>query len=249
MREAMSRVILCLGCHRSGTSLIARSLECLGAELGPRAKWSGPDNPDFAEDQDILGVDQAAMYYALGTWDSPAPLDWYTLPTLIASNFATRVRGLVSERISQYPIWALKEPRMARLLPFWRPLFESLEVEVSVVHAVRHPMAVARSLEKRNDIPIATGLNLWYEYTTRAREDADPMWKTVTTRYEKMMTDPVMQIERIGRALGLEMNRVAAQSFERETVDIDLWHQGASHEILPPKVQTLWQQVRREAMT
>jgi hypothetical protein len=248
VREAMSRVILVLGMHRSGTSLIARSLECLGVELGPRANWSGPDNPDFAEDQDILGIDQAAMYFTLGTWDSPAPLDWYTLPTLITSNFANRVRGLIAERIARHPVWGIKEPRMCRLLPFWRPMFETLGCEISVVHVVRHPMAVARSLEKRNSIPIDTGLALWHEYTTRAREDVDPAWKTVTTRYESMMTDPVAQIERIGRGLDLEMNKDAAVTFQDQVVDLNLWHNGTSHEILPSKVQTLWYQMRREAM-
>jgi hypothetical protein len=47
--------------HRSGTSLVTKSLEALGVELGPRSSWGGADNPNFAEDLDVLALDEAAL--------------------------------------------------------------------------------------------------------------------------------------------------------------------------------------------
>ena len=53
----MSRIILVLAMHRSGSSLVTKSLECLGVELGDRAEWYGEDNVSgFWEDLDILAI-------------------------------------------------------------------------------------------------------------------------------------------------------------------------------------------------
>ena len=70
------------------------------------------------------------------------------------------------------------------MLPFWRPVFEQAGVEVSVVHVLRHPMAVALSLRKRG-VSIERGLALWLEHVVRAREDVDPGWRNVTVEYPK----------------------------------------------------------------
>ena len=57
-----SRIILILGPHRSGTSLVAKSMTCLGAALGERAEWYGPDNPSgFWEHQDVLAINEAIL--------------------------------------------------------------------------------------------------------------------------------------------------------------------------------------------
>ncbi len=244
----MSHVLLVLGCHRSGTSLIARSLECLGAELGPEAKWSGPDNPDFAEDQDVLAINKSLMAHIGSDWGSPRPLDWSPLGAMLASESNRQVRALIAERLTRYPLWALKEPRLCRLLPFWKPIFYALGCKVSIVHAIRHPMAVARSLERRNQIPIATGLELWLEYTRRAFEDVDPAWGSVTVEYDLMMSVPLAQVARIGNVLGLTILGDATVKFAQETVDGALWHEVIENDAgLPDDVAALWRWVRREA--
>jgi hypothetical protein len=213
------RIILCLGMHRSGTSLIANSLECLGAELGPRAHWAGPDNPkSFGEDIDILSANESLLRFAQSAWDNPDPVIYNVrLPSPFIK--------FISDRLGQFPIWGLKEPRMCRLLPVWRPVFEEVGCEVSVVHAVRHPMEVARSLYKRNGIPIERGLALWLEYTKRAHEDSDPAWKSVTVSYTNMALIPGEEITRIGAALGLTPNAEKIRVFAKDFVSDDLRHE------------------------
>lgn len=244
----MSHVILVLGCHRSGTSLVARSLKCLGAELGPRAQWSGPDNvTGFWEDQDVLRINQTLMAYTGSTWDSSKPLDWQFVDAIPDGEFRRRVSALIAGRLARYPLWALKEPRLCRLLPFWRRIFYAIGCKVSVVHVVRHPMAVARSLEKRNGIPTDQGLALWAEYTRNAHEDVDAAWKACTVNYDAMMVSPERQVQRIGEKLGLPLNEPAAHSFAMHFVNDELWHQVADDTVLPPAVGALWKQVSDEA--
>ena len=51
----------------------------------------------------------------------------------------------------------LKDPRTLLALPFWR----ASEVPYRVVGIVRHPLAVARSLESWRGTPLAEGIALW----------------------------------------------------------------------------------------
>ena len=175
--ELSGRLVLVLGCHRSGTSVVAQSLTCLGAELGPKSQWSGADNPSgFAEDLDVLAIDEILLTMLGIPWFNAEPIDWPP-QSRDMTRLGAFVTKLVRERLRQFPLWAVKEPRLCRLLPFWRPVFAAVGCSVSVVHVVRHPLAVAQSMLHRNGIPIESGLAVWLAYTRAARADADPAWR------------------------------------------------------------------------
>lgn len=233
----MSRLILVLGCHRSGTSVVARSLECLGAELGPRASWGGPDNPDFAEDQDVLAINEITLNLAAMRWDR-------TSICVPRYNFALEYEAVtvLLRRLSRYPIWALKEPRMCRLLPFWRPAFEEAKAEVSVVEVVRHPLAVAHSLKARNDIPIAAGLALWLDHVCCYLCDRDPAWPWVTVEYDRFLADPGTALARIAFELSL-----ALQSSPPVLRPELRHHVFTAADILPAPIAAAWQAAQERA--
>jgi hypothetical protein len=227
----MSRLIMVLGMHRSGTSVVARSLECLGAELGARASWSGHDNPDFAEDMDVLATNEMTLHLAGYDWRSRS----IDIPRY---NMALEHEALLllRYRLSRYPVWALKEPRLCRLLPFWTPLFREAKCAVSVVEVVRHPLAVAHSLKARNDIPIADGLALWLDHVHCYLRDRNPAWPWVTVEYDRMIDDETLQLPRIARALGLTVH----EPIPRYVRD-DLRHHTVAGAPLPPEVDVAWQ--------
>ena len=241
--ELSGRLVLVLGCHRSGTSVVAQSLTCLGAELGPKSQWSGADNPSgFAEDLDVLAIDEILLTMLGIPWFNAEPIDWPP-QSRDMTRLGAFVTKLVRERLRQFPLWAVKEPRLCRLLPFWRSVFAAVGCSVSVVHVVRHPLAVAQSMLHRNGIPIESGLAVWLAYTRAARADADPAWPAATVCYEDLMTDPATQIARIGATLGLPIDVGATQLFARDSVRLDLWHQEGDGP-LPPGVAAEWAAAR-----
>ncbi len=227
----MSRLILVLGCHRSGTSVVARSLECLGAALGPRASWSGPDNPDFAEDMDVLAVNEMTLQLAELRWDSPR-LD---IPRF---NMAVEYEALVllQRRLTRHPVFALKEPRMCRLLPFWKPLFSETNCAVSVVEVVRHPLAVAHSLKARNGIPIERGLALWLDHVRCYLRDRDAAWPWFTMEYDQFLADPICELLLLASAFDLTV-----LDHLRPLVRPELRHHAFTDAPLPPAVDAAWQ--------
>lgn len=245
-----SHLILVLGMHRSGTSLVARSLTCLGAELGPHAEWNGPDNPlGFAEDLDVLALDEEVLLFLNTAWHAISPIDWTGLGRdrglAQLGSYATK---LLRSRLAAHPLFALKEPRLCRLLPFWRPVFAAVGCRVSVVHVVRHPGAVARSLLRRNSLPIETGLALWLEYVRAAQHDADPAWPAVFVEYDNMVTLPRQQIARIAGALDIKQDMGAVTRFVQTYVRDDLWHEDGDDVPLPVEIALEWSGLERRAM-
>lgn len=220
----MSRIVLVLGCHRSGTSLIAKSLECLGVSLGTHLQPPAFDNQaGFNEDLDFQTVNASVLQAAGATWDTVGTIN-------IARTTASGqlLRALLEDRTRRYPIFGVKDPRFCRTLPFWRKVLPA-EIEVSCVYALRHPTEVMRSLNKRNSFSEAKGYALWLVNTIDALTQADPAWPKIVVDYGRMLSAPQMQIERIASALNLNVDTDKIKEFTETAVRPDLRHNEYLH--------------------
>ena len=247
----MSRLLVVLGCHRSGTSLVAKSLECFGADLGKAAEWSGPDNPTgFWEHQGVLAINEHILWVCNSRWDAP-PTDAILTEACQRSPDLVYLRGaaehLLRRDLEQHPLFAIKDPRLCVLMPFWKPVLAGLQCEVSVVRVIRHPDAVASSLQRRDGMARDAALRLWLRYTEdavlRYHEFPGP---EVVVDYDAMVADPVLQLLRIGSRLDLTLDLTKGQHFATQFVDENLYHESVES-ALPPEVSIVWQQARREA--
>lgn len=237
----MIRLILVLGCHRSGTSLAAKSLECLGVSLGNNAEWSGPDNPQgFHEDRDILALNERLLYYLNSNWDDPAPIrDFAPLQRYLGP-----AASLLAHKLSRFPLFGVKEPRMCRLLPFWRRVFTEIGCDVSVLHVVREPGEVVASLRRRNGMTARTAYDLWLEYVERQYADADPAWPAWTIDYAAMVREPAHILRQIGAALDLRVDEAALQEFAGQFVRRDKAPALRFFQYIPPDVSEQWERVK-----
>jgi hypothetical protein len=235
-----SRLVLVLGMHRSGTSVTAAGLTCLGVSLGDRLVGTGPDNPaGFWENGDVLDID-AGVLAALGIdWQVTTPISREALRSSDLWPFGTAARLELTDQLSRFPLLGVKDPRLCRLLPFWRPIFQRIGCEVGAVFAVRDPASVAQSLLTRDRIPIADGRALWLRYVLDSFLDADPGWPKVVVDHERMMKDPVAQLRRIGAALDLTLDEAGAERFSRTFVDRQLWHARAA-DAVDDRIGEVW---------
>lgn len=240
----MTRLVLVLGCHRSGTSLAAKSLECLGVSLGDNANWSAPDNPSgFHEDRDILSLDERLLYYVKSGWDDPTPIrDFSPLDRYIAP-----AAQLLAHKLERFPLLGIKEPRMCRLLPFWRRVFAEIGCDVACVHVVRHPTAVATSLQRRNRLYRRVCLDLWSEYVTRQYADADPAWPAWTVQHDAAVSEPAHTVRKIGAALGLVVDEDRLQQFCANFIRKPEPAALRFFQYLPPDIAEQWDTVREMA--
>ncbi len=205
------------GMHRSGTSLVARLLHLCGLDLGPTAELipPRPDNPDgFWENRRLVAVNDALLAARGCGWDHPPPPDldlraagW---PPHLTEQAIAVLRDLEQDRP-----WGWKDPRCCLTLPFWRELRPDLRVVV----CLRQPLAVARSLTRRNGLSPALGLHLWEAHLSRLLAEA-PAGRHLVVALERLTAAPEQELERLCRWLGLapgtETLREAAGSVRRE---------------------------------
>lgn len=198
----MSRLVLILGCHRSGTSAVASAIRRLGVELGDRllGPARGNDLGHF-EDLGFLDFDEALLRDMGSAWDRLAPLDFSKIPAMRPGD---AINMLCSQTVL-YPVFGLKEPRLCRLLPFWAPIFALAGCEVSCVFVLRNPLSVADSLRERDGIGPERALSLWLVYNAEmwSATSGCKMNPRVVVDYDRFADDPLRELGRISAGLGL----------------------------------------------
>lgn len=193
-----SAMIPILGMHRSGTSALAGALHKLGGDLGPESSWVRPaiDNPlGFFEYVPVLDLNRDLLLQLGGSWSSPPPLPpgWIDDPRL--SEVRVRAERLASEIPASMIV---KDPRLSLTQPFWDACSSS--ISTSSIHCVRHPTAVARSLQERNSFSVDHGLFLWFRYTAAALHYRP---NAIVVEYEQLLSDPVAELGHLVSYLGL----------------------------------------------
>jgi hypothetical protein len=188
-----------LGMHRSGTSALTGALRALGFNTphpGDRMDWP-ESNPEHWESVSLTAYNDHLLTELGGSWEAPPdlPLNWEgdgalseldsPLPTLNAAYPEPGPR-----------VW--KDPRLCLLLPFWKTVLPS---PIAAVLVWRSPLAVARSLQKRDGMHLADGIALWERYNRAALANLDGL-NTFVCSYEAVLRDPTTSMDAIADWLG-----------------------------------------------
>ena len=204
----MSRsvALLVLGMHRSGTSAITRVINLLGVSLGSKLKAPADDNPSgFWEHEQVVAIHEGLLQSFGMAWDDPRPLPtgWLDLPaTAIA---AKSIADIIERDFATLSSWAVKDPRLCRLVPLWRRVLTPLGVESRAVIVARNPLEVAKSLSTRNDIPDAVGQLLWARHMQEAELGSRGLRRCLID-YESLLADWPGVIARMGEELDLDLD-------------------------------------------
>lgn len=153
--------VVILGMHRSGTSLVAEALAAHGVYVGePEDLLVGrEDNPrGFWERTDIVALNDELLKQSGGSWYCP--------PASIKSTAAAwdEEQQSILELLPCDKTFLLKDPRMVLTWPAWKKKLP----EATLVYVYRSPLAVARSLQRRNGFPLSLGISLWEHYNRLA---------------------------------------------------------------------------------
>jgi GT2 family glycosyltransferase/glycosyltransferase involved in cell wall biosynthesis len=217
-------LIVVLGMHRSGTSAVAKALACMGVSLGNDLLPAGKDNPKgFFEDKAINDLN-IEMLRVLG-------LDWFSLSLvtdahvnqLVAAGYLQKAVALLNSKIKDYKIFGFKDPRVSKLLKFWKKVFAELDCEVKYVFCLRHPLSVAKSVLQRNKTPIKKGYLLWLSYNIAIATELEGSPFAVID-YDQLMADPGKKLALLAQQLRLEVQPDLAREFVDNFLDESLRH-------------------------
>lgn len=204
------KMIIVLGMHRSGTSAITRGLTVLGVELGKNLLAGAANDNDkgYFEDIEIFNLNLALL--------ESLEVDWKTSRSLPRSLFSAKkfehlkeqAKVLLNDRLGQGNIYAFKDPRTVKLLPFWQMILETLNIEPYYLIAVRNPKSVVRSLAsgKRGVIKDEKGYLLWLDHVLLALSQTNNT-KRIVVEYDILLENPAAELARIATVFNLPFNR------------------------------------------
>jgi hypothetical protein len=201
-REPVNATVVCvLGMHRSGTSVLTRVLNLLGVHLGPPDGLMRPvpdDNEEgFWEHTGFFEVNERILARFGGSWDRPPafPLGWER--SEIVADLRERATDLIRADFAETAMWGWKDPRSCLTLPFWQTLLPPMRYVV----CLRNPLSVARSLQRRDGMPIGKGGNLWLLHVTSALAHTEGHTRLIAS-YERLLAEPEREARRIAEFIG-----------------------------------------------
>ena len=215
------QLVVILGMHRSGTSLIAKSIELFNYSLGDHLMPAGDDNPKgFWEDVDLVALNDKFLGSNLASWESPLYGD--RLSAELALEFQNDAQKFLAHKLASRNRLAIKDPRMCVLMDFWSAQFARARVNVKYITVYRNPLDIAWSLAARDGMDIEHGLLLAYRYNRLLAEFLG--LDAFVVDYGEFIAEPRKQLKRIGAYLEAPADDNAVSEFVDNFVDPDLCH-------------------------
>lgn len=150
-----------LGCHRSGTSLLAGIIsDSLQLSEQNDLLTAQVDNPGgFFESKNLVDMNEHLLQTIGIDWQHPPlhPINW-TINDLLPSFHQSRNKF---QRQALSFNWVDKDPRLCLTYSAFNHI---LLKRIPIAGIIRHPYEVANSLYKRDMIPYAKGLIIWFLY-------------------------------------------------------------------------------------
>jgi uncharacterized protein (DUF3084 family) len=205
--QSKKELIVVLGMHRSGTSAITRALQILDVDLGdnlmPPAK--GNNERGFFEDIDINALNVELLATLDNDWHFLESISENDVKRLKADGYLNKAAKLLGLKTDNYRLFGFKDPRTAKLLPFWQEVFKYLCLNVNYVLAIRNPRSVVNSLAKRDTMDFEKGYLLWLSYVMPSLTNTTSKERVIVD-YDNLVDAPAFEIKRIANKLQLPVN-------------------------------------------
>ena len=223
--ETKKRLIVVLGMHRSGTSTITRGLQVLGVELGDKLLPPVPEDnaKGYFEDADFNSLNIEILQVLGSDWHCLSPIEQSDVELLHQQGYFLRAVDLLRQKTTHASIFGLKDPRVAKLLPFWQSVFVYCSFDISYVLAIRNPLSVVKSLEKRADFSNTKSYLLWLGHILTSLEHTK-LHRRVLIDYDQFLDAPESSLEYIAKQFFLHVNTQALEEYQLEFLDKSLRH-------------------------
>ena len=165
MAKQIGNVVIVLGMHRSGTSAFTGTLKIAGFDLGKDIMQANEYNVrGYFENNRIVELNDRILGCFNASWDSMffLPEKWEEDERLMQSKHDAI--EIINSEFNRKNNIAIKDPRMGILLPFWKSVFETLQIKPNYCIILRSPIEISLSLENRDQFSIQKSHILWTNY-------------------------------------------------------------------------------------
>jgi hypothetical protein len=189
-----------------------------------RAPQEGVNEKGYWEHLGLLEVHERLLDHLGSCWDDvrPLPQDWWKASDL--ASFRDEIRKIVHRDFAGSPVWGVKDPRMCRLAPLWVDVLRELGCKFAFILIYRHPLEVARSLEKRDGFLREKSIRLWVE-NNLAAEKGTQGFRRVFVAFDDLLSHPTAVITQIQTITGVGFPKRSQEA------------QDALHDFLAPQLR------------
>ena len=210
-------ITIILGMHRSGTSTIAGVLHLNNISLGTYKNfWPRPlaQNPKgFYENYDFRKLNDLLLKKVNYNVKSLNPV----IPNSIHSEkLFKKMKTLILQSNKYFNDWGWKDPRTCLTINIWNDVFNELEImnDLKIIFVSRKAISVARSLNKRDGLPINEGVELWKTYTERALNySLKSNFNVFYCTFEQLLKEPIPTCEKIFSFLDRDFDSAVIDKF------------------------------------
>lgn len=219
------------GMHRSGTSIVARLLHAAGADFGDSRTFHPADewNPDgYYEQRTILTLNRKLLE---GRWGKFANI--FPPSNARVLKRGQDLAGEICAAVEMFRGCTIKDPRFNYTGPAWEEHGAQIE---KIVVCLREPLDVARSMQKRNRLPVAVGLHVWTDCLQRLLSNygTHPMW---VVEYERLIDARTCVAEIAGLFRYLDLPMADQVDHEWAQVHVRFAPHGTAVNVYPPKLE------------
>jgi len=198
------QVLLVLGMHRSGTSATAGLFAHLGAQTAANPIRADSNNPHgYWEPEPLVSLHNRLLAEAGSGWDDWGSLDGARLAGQDGGGRAALATAFTAEFGEDFELAVLKDPRICRFLPLWRQVLADVGATPLVVLPLRHPLAIAGSLARRDGMAEEEALLLWLRHMLEAEAGSRAMPRAFLG-YDDLVDDWRAVADRLAATLGID---------------------------------------------
>ncbi len=164
------KLVIVLGMHRSGTSVLTKGISELGYFVGDKTLPANIANEKgYFEYEELIRLNNHILDELSVRWKT---IDLIyinrceTFLNFIEERYYERAYKILENIFEQNDRCVIKDPRISLLMPFWEKVLANMKIKYKYVLAVRNPNEVSKSLVARRDVDFNYGQNLWLYYNT-----------------------------------------------------------------------------------
>jgi hypothetical protein len=220
------RLFIVLGMHRSGTSALCRSLLTMGINLGSNLNPPHETNPKgHWEDLKILEFNENLLMTVGMSWNTLSSLSIERMQLIQKTELIDQARDILRSKISgsNNKLFGFKEPRTAKLLPFWQKVFQGEPYQVAYLLPFRNPLSVAQSLQNRNGFELIKSYLLWLLHVIPCLAETAGSQR-ILVNYDDLLEDPVRIVSGISKEFELPIDEALLHEYATEFLDKELRH-------------------------
>jgi glycosyltransferase involved in cell wall biosynthesis len=241
-------LVVVIGMHRSGTSLLGSLAQSLGVDMGEDLYPADEHNPaGYFEDRLCVEI-QDRMLAVLGQqpWHGekgmmPFPPLWWRQPEMLPL-VAELEQWLDSRLLAATTICGVKDPRTTRFLPLWNELLKKRGLQPRYLLAVRNPAEVVASIRARDGAQPEHVYRTWLRFNMEALLHAGADLAGVFS-YARWFDDGERQLLQLAQALGVHTDMQQCQYILHTRLRADLHRQTAIGLKAPDWAQTFFERL------